>query len=202
MESPVFIRPVLLAILATTAIIGIVSVKSRNGSHSLQPARSALQQLPRNIDIALQKARFSEMHDGSVVWELDAERVEYDKSGEMANLKVIRMNFHRSKAAGTVTVTADSGEYHAASNNVRLRGNVRVQTGEGASFDTTDLEYDAVRSQLSTTDPVIFRQQRLTLQAVGMVMGIDDQCARFSSLIEATVAGAGVTQQKQTTIIR
>ena len=41
-------------------------------------------QLPQDIDVALQKARFSEMPDGRTVWELVAERAEYDKGGEMA----------------------------------------------------------------------------------------------------------------------
>jgi LPS export ABC transporter protein LptC len=191
MVSPVFIRPLLLAILVTTGIICIVTVISRNGSHGVPPVRSAFQQLPRNIDIALHKARFSEMQDGSVVWELDAERVEYDKSGELAHLNGIRMNVLRSGSSGTIQLNADSGDFYAASKNIRLRGNVHVQTGEGATFDTSAIEYDAARSLLSTTTPVFFRQQRLTMKAAGMVMSVDDQRARFTSPLEATVAGVG-----------
>ena len=190
MVSPVFIRPA-LAILVTTAIIGIMAVISRNGTHDTPPVRSALQQLPRNIDIALKKARFSEMRDGSVVWVLDAERVGYDQSGEIAHLSGIRMDFVRTGGEGAVSVSADSGDYRANSKNILLRGNVRVQTVEGARFDTDIIEYEAARSQFTTAAPVIFRQQRLTLKAVGMVMDIDDQRARFSSSIDATVAGAG-----------
>jgi len=191
MVSPVFIRPLLLAILVVTAIIGIVAVISRNDSHGVPPVRSAFQQLPRNIDIALHKARFSEMHDGSVVWVLDAERVEYDKSGELAHLNSISMNFLRSGVAGTILLNADQGDFNAASKNMRLRGNVHVQTGEGATFDTSAIEYDAAGSQLSTTAQVIFRQQRLTLKAAGMIMSVDDQHVRFTSPLDATVSGVG-----------
>ncbi len=110
MVSPVYIRP-LLALLVTAAIIGIVVVVLRNGSHGPAPVRSANQQLPHNIDVALKKARFSEIQDGLVVWELVAERVDYDKSGDMAYLSDIRMEFQRNRSHGAITVTADKGEY-------------------------------------------------------------------------------------------
>ncbi|HIJ97128.1 MAG TPA: LPS export ABC transporter periplasmic protein LptC [Desulfuromonadales bacterium] len=189
MVSPVFNRPLLLAILVTTAIIGIVTAISRNGSHGAPPVRSAFQQLPRNIDIALHKARFSELHNGSVVWELDADRVEYDKSGDLAHLSGISMNVLRPRNAGRISLRADSGDFQAASKNVLLRGNVHVFSGDDVSFDTSALDYDAARSQFSTTAPVTFKQRRLTLKAVGMELSVDDQRARFKSPLEATIAG-------------
>lgn len=186
MVSPVFIRPV-LAILVMTAIIGIVAVISRNGSHGTPPVRSALQQLPRNIDIALKKARFSEMHDGSVVWVLDAERVQYDKGGEMAYLTDVRLNVTRSRGGGSVLVRADSCNYQTGSKDIHLRGNVHIQTDDGATFDTDKLEYQASRAHFITAVPVTFHQQRISLQALGMVLGLNDQRARFTGPIAANI---------------
>ncbi len=123
------------------AIFGLGVALFRDGSHGSVPVRSVNQQLPDNIDIALKKARFSEIQDGLVVWELAAERVDYDKTGDAAYLSDIHMEFQRSRSHGTVTVTADSGEYSSSSKNVRLKGHVHVVTEDGASFKTSSIVY-------------------------------------------------------------
>ncbi|MEI6206256.1 MAG: LPS export ABC transporter periplasmic protein LptC [Desulfuromonadales bacterium] len=192
MISPVFIRPALVIVI-TTAIILIVTVISRNGSNRVAPVQSAFQQLPHNIDIALKQAHFSEMKDGSINWELVAEEVEYDKNGEIAYLSGgIRMDFIRNKTRGAVKVTADSGEYQSNNKNITLRGKVHVLTEDGASFDTDSIRYTAAVSRFTTTDTIMFRQARLTLNAVGMEMDVKDQRARFLKLVDATVTGGAV----------
>ncbi len=186
MVSPVYIRP-LLALLVMAAIIGIAAVVLRNGSHESAPVPSVNQQLPHNIDVALKKARFSEIQDGLVVWELVAERVDYDKRGDTAYLTAIRMEFPHTGSHGTVTVTADSGEYSSAAKTVRLNGHVHVVTEDGASFKTSSIVYTGVTAQFSTAEPVTFRQQRLQLTAVGMDLGVKNQRARFYSSVDAAI---------------
>ncbi|MDD5286456.1 MAG: LPS export ABC transporter periplasmic protein LptC [Desulfuromonadaceae bacterium] len=192
MVSPVFIRPA-LAILVTTAIICIVIAISRNGSNHPAPVQSVFQQLPQNIDIALKQARFSEIKDGSVVWELVAEKVEYDKSGEIAHLAGgIRMNFVKNSSRGAIKVTADNGEYQGNRKIIKLRGKVHVLTEEGASFETDSIDYMAAASQFKTAGMVVFRDEKLTLNAIGMQMGVKEQQARFLKLVDATVAGTSL----------
>lgn len=187
MVSPVYIR-FLLALLVIAAIAGVATVVLRNGPDGSAPVRSANQQPPHNIDVALKKARFSEIQDGLVVWELVAERVDYDKEGDTAYLSDIRMEFRNTGAHGAITVTADSGEYLSAAKIVRLNGNVHVVTEDGASFNTSSIVYTGTNSQFTTGDPVIFRQQRLRLTAVGMALGVNDQLAHFFSSVDASIA--------------
>jgi LPS export ABC transporter protein LptC len=186
MVSPVYIRP-LLAFLVMAAIIGIAAVVLRNSTHGSAPVRSANQQLHHNIDIALKNARFSEIQDGLVVWELVAGRVDYDKGGDTAYLSDIRMEFQHNRSHGAVTVTADRGEYSSSVKIVRLNGHVHVVTDDGASFKTGSIVYTGATAQFSTADPVIFRQQRLQLTAVGMDLGVKSQRARFHSLVDASI---------------
>jgi LPS export ABC transporter protein LptC len=186
MVSPVYIRP-LLALLVMAAIVGIATVVFRNGSHGSAPVRSAAQQLPHNIDVALKKARFSEIKDGLVAWELVAERVDYDKGGDTAYLSDIRMEFQHTRSHGAVTVTADAGEYSSTSKAVRLKGHVHVTTEDGASFITDSIVYTGETARFSTPDPVTFRQQRLQLTAVGMDLSVKSQRARFFSTVDAVI---------------
>jgi LPS export ABC transporter protein LptC len=186
MVSLVYIR-LLLALLVMAAIISIAAVVHRNGPHGSVPVRSANQQLPHNIDIALKKARFSEIQEGLVVWELVAERVDYDKGGDTAYLSDIRMEFQHNQSHGAVMVTADSGEYSSSAKTVLLNGHVHVVTEDGASFKTSSIVYTGATAQFSTADPVIFRQQRLQLTAVGMDLGVKNQRARFFSSVDASI---------------
>lgn len=192
MVSPVFIRPALV-ILVSSAIIFIVIAITRNGSNRSAPVPSASQQLPQNIDIALKQARFDEIKDGLVDWELVAARVEYDKSGEVAYLTGgIQMDFMKNETRGAVKVTADSGEYRSNSKNIKMRGNVHVLTDDGVRFNTETIDYTAANSQFKTADIVTFHQERLSLKAKGMEMDVKDRQARFFSLVDATIVGVPV----------
>lgn len=186
MVSPVYIRP-LLALLVVAAIIAIATVVLRNGLHDPAPVPSVNHQLPHNIDVALEKARFSEIKNGLVVWELVAERVNYDKGGDTAYLSTIRMNFPRHRSQASVTVTADSGEYSSTAKSVRLSGHVHVITDDDASFNTGSIVYSGAADQFSTVDPVTFRQQKLQLTAVGMELSVKNQRARFYSAVDASI---------------
>jgi LPS export ABC transporter protein LptC len=145
------------------------------------------QQLPHNIDVALKKARFSEIQDGLVVWDLVAERVDYDKGGDTAYLSDIRMEFKNSRSHGTVMVTADNGEYSSSVKSVRLKGHVHLVTEDGASFQTSSIVYTGATSQFSTVEPVYFRQQRMQLTAIGMDLSVKDQKAHFHSSVDASI---------------
>ncbi len=184
---------ILLAILITMAIVGIVAAISKKGPRRA-PMDSVSQQLPQNIDVAMQNARFAEMRNGTAVWELVAERAEYDKSGNVVYLSNIRMEFAKTRTADAITVTAAKGEYSSKSNNVKLRGKVRVTTEAGASFDTESIDYLANKSQIRTSESVNFRHQRLALSAQGMELNVKDQKARFHKAIDATVLANNVVR--------
>jgi len=187
MASPRNIRFV-LALLVTTVVIGIVAAISLKGSQPALPGPVS-KQLPQNIDVALHNARFSEMRDGVTVWELIADRAEYDKTGDVVYLSDVRMIFAKTRTNGTITVTASKGEYANASKNVRLRGKVHVVTESGMIFDTETLDYLADVSLFRTSERVDFHHERLSLAAVGMDLDAKAESSRFFKSIDAVVAG-------------
>lgn len=185
MVSPRNIR-FALALLVTTAIIGIVAAISFKGSRTALP-EPVSQQLPQNIDVALHNARFSEMRDGITVWELVADHAEYDKTGDVAYLSDVHMIFSKTRTNGTITVTAAKGEYSNATRNIRLRGKVHVVTESGMVFDTESLDYLAGRSQFRTAERVDFHHERLSLAAIGMELDVKAETSRFFKSIDAVV---------------
>lgn len=184
-------RHIRFALAATVLFVtlGIVAAISLRGKTVSSPQKSDFRQIPPNIDVALNKAHLTEMRSGTIVWELVAEYVEYDKSGEMAYLNDIRMEFVKTPTAGKIVVTAATGEYSNKERNVRLKGGVQVQTENGALFLTESLEYVASSSQFMSSDLVTFRHERLELTAKGMDMNVKQQVAHFRKMVEATVKG-------------
>ena len=178
-----------MAILVTSAIIGIVAAIILKGSHQAALPEPVSRQLPQNIDMAIHDACFYEVREGTAVWKLVARKAEYDKSGEVAYLSDVRMEFAKTPSAGAITVTAAQGTYSSKSQNVSLRGKVHVVTTTGVSFDTEAIDYVASRSQFRTSNEVTFRQQRLALTARGMELDVKSQKARFPRNIDASVAG-------------
>ena len=178
----------LLAIIILAGIVFIMVAIFLKGSKRVSPEPIS-QPLPRNIDIALNNALFTEMRDGKALWELVAERAEYDKTGDTAYLTGIKMKFAKTATAGTITVTAAKGEYSTKNKDVKLRGKVHVITDDGVTFDSESIDYQAAHSRFTTDAAVTFRQQRLALGALGMFMDVTEQKAHFKSAAHATIDG-------------
>jgi LPS export ABC transporter protein LptC len=176
-----------LALLVATVIIGIVAAISFKGSRTALP-EPVSQQIPQNIDVALHNARFTDMRDGVIVWELVADRAEYDKTGDIAYLTDVHMIFAKTHTNGAITVTSSKGEYSNASRNVRLRGKVHVVTESGMVFDTESLDYLAGSSLFRTVERVDFHHERLSLAAIGMELFVKSETSRFFKSIEAVVS--------------
>ncbi len=51
-----------------------------------------LKQLPKNIDISLQKIHYTDIKDGKKRWTIVADRVEYDKTSDYTYFKKIKMD--------------------------------------------------------------------------------------------------------------
>lgn len=177
----------MLVLLVALGIILTVSFKTTSRSVVETPVPQ--QTLPHNVDIALHNARFTEMRDATVVWELVASRATYSKSGDVATLHDITMTFAATKNAGKCIVTAQEGTYFDKTRNVSLRGNVHIETENGARFDTDALEYDSKRSLFSSKSVITFNHDRLSLKASEMELDVVHQKARFYKETDAIVSG-------------
>lgn len=177
-----------LAVIVVAAVAAMAGTILWNRPSSV-PQRPVASQMPPNIDVALRKARFTEVLQGNVVWELVADRAEYDKQGETAFLTGITMEFAGNGPPGKISLRAASGQYSTKTRNVSLRGDVLVQTANGARFRSQQVDYVAEGFRLITRETVVFEHQRLALTAVGMEMDIRRQVARFGSKVDASVKG-------------
>jgi len=187
MVSPRNIR-LALAFFVISATIGIATAIFQKGSKPTHPPPDSGQLRP-NVDLALSKAKLSEVHGNTTVWTIVADRADYDKSGEAVYLTGVRMDFPQNNEEGSIVVTSNKGTYYTKNKNIALRGNVHVTTESGIVFDTETLDYESSASRFRTADNVTFRQQRMTLTARGMDLYTNTDTAQFNSPVQAVVAG-------------
>jgi LPS export ABC transporter protein LptC len=184
--SPRRIKQILaIAILVPTLalVVAIVSRQQRASSPETVPHASS-----PNVDMSMNQIRFSEMRDDATLWELVAERADYDKEPGVVHLKTVRLETFEGKTGGVV-ITSQTAKYQEAKRLVTMEGAVHAVTRKGMVFDTDQLQYLPVTSMLSTNHAVSVLDGRLRLQARGMEASLKTEQVRFLTQVNAVIEG-------------
>lgn len=180
------IRQILAAVILviSAAIAGTVVLKQLRSAPPDAPSRNS----SPDIDMAMSRASFSEMRGDAKLWDLTAERAEYDRQTGLVRLHTVRTEIHESTAGGAL-LTSQTGLYDEQNRIVRMDGRVRVVTRRGMVLETDRLEYRPARGVVSTDRPVRVTDGRLTLTAVGMDLFLKDERVSFHRQIHSVIEG-------------
>lgn len=180
------IRQILAAaiIIASVAIAGTIALKQFRSASPLPTPRTTSPE----IDMAMTKVAFSEMRGDEKLWDLTAEKADYDKEQGMVRLEAVRTEIHEGKAGGAI-ITSQKGVYNEASRIVRMNGKVHVVTKRGMVLDTEYLEYRSAENLLVTDKPVRVVDGRLHLTALGMTLNTKEERVRFHHQVNSVIEG-------------
>ncbi len=138
-------------------------------THQSKGPVEILKQLPKNIDISLQKIHYTDIKDGEKRWTIVADRVEYDKTSDYTYFKQIKMDiFPKGDEKGKISLVADNAAYHNKTGDVEAEGKITASNESGMKFETGRLRYDASRSAIRTEDHVRFTDGRIVVEGTGM----------------------------------
>lgn len=165
-----------LAIVATLAAVSVVATIAFR-MHQRSAPKPAVRKLPVQVDVSLQKVHYTETTQGVKRWDLSADRAEFNKQNDVTVLFGVRLVVNGGADTGDLLVTADRADYHNATRDVTLSGNVVGKTGKGMSFSAPQLTYLAARSRLETNQRVRLIDRGVELEGVGMQF--DTQTRRF-----------------------
>lgn len=175
-------------VVATLSIVAAIVLKVYGDKERAE----LLRQLPKNIDVSLQKIHYTETRDGVKKWDLLADKAEYEKARDLTHLTGIRLVVAGDRATGDITLTADRAEYHNTSRDVRLIGNVVAKSVSGMEFVTDSAAYIAARSMIKTPDRVRFADKTLKVEGVGMEFMPETKNVRILNDVTADIMpGAG-----------
>jgi LPS export ABC transporter protein LptC len=184
--SPRRIKQILaIAILVPTLVlvVAIVSRQQRANSPETVPQASS-----PDVDMSMNQVRFSAMRDDATLWELVADRADYDKEPGVVHLKKVRLETFEGKTGGVV-ITSQTGRYQESKQLVTMEGAVHAVSRKGMIFDTDQLLYLPATSLLRTDHGVSVLDGRLRLKARGMEASLKTEQVRFLSQVNAVIEG-------------
>ncbi len=177
----------ILALCIVSAGIWLTTVIVLKTNRSKGPVE-ILKQLPRNIDISLQKIHYTDVKDGEKRWTLVAEKVEYDRDRNYTYFRNVKMDiFSRGGSENKITLTADNAAYHNKTEDVEVEGNVTAVNNAGMRFETGRLFYESSRSMISTKDHVKFTDGKLAVEGTGMELMIKAKKVRILNNVTALI---------------
>lgn len=154
----------LFVVVTSLSITAVIVVKLYQGRGKAK----LLRQLPRNIDISLQKIHLTETRDGMKKWDLVADKAEYEKKGEVTHLTNVRLVVAGNRPTGDITLTSPLADFYNISKDVRMEGKVVATSVSGMEFTSDNATYFAGRSMIVSTGRVTFTDGTLNLDGVGM----------------------------------
>jgi LPS export ABC transporter protein LptC len=168
-------------------VTAYITVKIVNYYHNLKPPADKLVDLPKNIDLSLQKVHYTNTKDGTLQYDLVAERVESDNDLGMIRLTTVQMTLNGNGKSGKYLLKADTADYHRKTGDIKLVGNVVAANESGMKFTTGHVEYFAARSLITTNDRVKVSDGNFTLDGTGMEIRVDTKQVHVLRDITAVV---------------
>jgi LPS export ABC transporter protein LptC len=174
-------------VLASLVVAATIVSRVRRGAVPKQ----LVAKLPVQVDLSLQKVHYTETKGGQKRWDLSAERAEYNRDKDTTSLSGVSFTVMGQPSTGDVTVTADRADYHNASKDIELSGNVHGKSGKGLEFSSPRVRYVAARSLLKTSEKVTLADAGLELEGVGMEFETDTRRFRLMKAVSAVYRQQG-----------
>jgi len=124
--------------------------------------------LPKNVDLALHDLHYTQNEDGQRRWTLDADKAEYLKDNNTANMETVRLVYYQTRSFGDVYLQADQGELNQKTRELDVWGNVVLTSAKQQQVFTEQLHYSDENRQVSTDMDVRIVTPQLQLFGTGM----------------------------------
>lgn len=148
---------------------------------------SIVRTLPQGTDMEMKNLRFTEVSSSRVKWELSADSGRYSKENSIVQVNGVKFILNELPFTGTMTVTANSGEYDQQARKVTLIGNVIASSVKGMTFKTDRILYDSNLRKFTTKEKIFFSDSALTLDGIGLEMLVDTQQVKVLRQVSATI---------------
>jgi len=155
--------------------------------HRLKSPAEMLSDLPKNIDLSLQKVHYTNTKDGVLQWDLLAHKVDYYNNSGVIKFTQAEMVLFAKGDSGKYALVADTADYHKKSGDVKLVGNITATNESGMTFSTGHLDYFASRSLVSTDDRVRLEDASLTVEGTGMELSLNTRKLRVLHNVTAVI---------------
>lgn len=173
-----------IAVIAAAAYLTVaIAVKY----HRLKSPANILSALPKNIDLSLEKVHYTNTKDGTLQWDLLAQKVDYFNDSGIIRFTKVEMKIFGSGGSGKYTLLADSADYQKKTGDVKLTGTITATNAAGMTFSADHLLYDSSRSLVSTDDQVRLSDASLSVAGRGLELRLDSKKLRVLHNVTAVI---------------
>lgn len=134
-----------------------------------------LEDLPKNVDLALREIHYSETRDGVRKWSMVADSAAYSAGAGVTSVENIRMTFFDRSGRETVKLTSRRGEVETESGEVTLDGDVVMTSVRGYTVSTERLVYRKSDDVILTDTPVQIHSAWMELSGRKLRLQVQDQ---------------------------
>lgn len=168
-----------LVVILALAAVAMVFVKQR--SHSVDGVASVPEMAAKAV-MYLAGVRQTATKDGSVQWELQSQSAELEAETGRMTLRKPQVEFFLEND-NRVHLTANEGILNTKTNNIEVRGNVRLQDSRYL-LTTEMLSYDHETRILHSASPVHIVGKTMSISAATMRYDLNTQQALFSGNVK------------------
>lgn len=172
-----------MVIAAATYLMVVIVLKF----HRVKDPESILADLPKNIDLSLQKVHHTNTKEGTLQWDLVARKVDYYNDTGIVRFAGPEMTLDSGSRNGKFTIKADTADYRKKTGDVKLQGNVSATSESGMKFSTGHIEYVSDRSLITTDDRVLLEDGGLSVQGTGMEIRVEAKKLRVLRDVSAVI---------------
>jgi LPS export ABC transporter protein LptC len=172
-----------LVVAAATYLMVVIVLKF----HRVKEPDTILADLPKNIDLSLQKVHHTNTKDGTLQWDLVARKVDYYNDTGIVRFAGAEMALNGGGKNGKYSLKADTADYHKKTGDVKLKGNVTASSETGMKFSAGHLDYVAARALITTDDRVRIEDGTLSVQGTGMEVHVDTKKMRLLHDVNAVI---------------
>lgn len=144
---------------------------------------------PSNADVVVSKVHYIEDKDGKKEWELEANRAEYFKGGDVTELEDVKITFY-SKDGKRYEAKGTNGTLMNETKDVELRGDVVVTSANGYKLTTTILNYSSNKRQISTKERISIDGSKIYAQGTGLVLDLNKETVSILKNVRTVIKHA------------
>jgi LPS export ABC transporter protein LptC len=165
-------------------VIGFVTIVYVNYRKLIENPEKLITKLKPGVDMTIDDIHQTATRNGRTEWQLDASSAHYIDAEKKVRLDNIGMIFFLENQQ-EIRLTADSGTLETESQNVSVKGRVKLSSQE-AELTAEELFYGHEKRFISTDTPVRITGDVFQLNADSMVLDLEKGKAVLRGNVQAT----------------
>lgn len=145
----------------------------------------------KEIEVRIEKIRYSGNRDGRLEWELDADTATRTRTDGLTAFDTVSFVYYTGEG-DRITLTAPSGRYDEAGGVIEASGGVTVTSSSGYTVRSESMRYSVGSRELTAGSRVEMSSGTMKVSGVGLLVDVDKGRLRLMRDVEAVITEASI----------